>query len=77
MDAHKHNLHVRFLPNVPLGARRALRIQRRRLRQLEHVGADRQRGSVYAGEKVSAVGANIAVFVEHALYALWVCVFHD
>ena len=41
MDTGQYRLHVQLVLDVPLGPRRALRIQRWGLRQSEHVGADR------------------------------------
>lgn len=49
MDSHQHQLHVWLLHHVPLGAGYSVRVQRWRLRQSEHVGANRQRGPVYPG----------------------------
>lgn len=52
MDTSQHRVHVQFILDVSLCPRRTLRIQRWSLRQPEHVGADRQRGSVHSGEEI-------------------------
>ena len=49
LDTHQHHLHVRVISHVSLGPRRAVRVQRWRIRQSEHVGADRQWRPIHAG----------------------------
>ena len=70
MDAGQHCLHVQFVLDVPLGPRRPLRIQRWGLRQFEHVGADRQWGSVHSGEEVPLECADSPLPSEHTLHTL-------
>ena len=59
-----------FCFSQPLRPRHPLRIQRRRLRQPQHVGADRQRGPIHPGEKIPLSGAHMSVFGEHALHTV-------
>ena len=76
LDADQHLLYVRLVPDVPLGAGRAVRVQRRRLRQPEHVGANRQWRSIHAREEIPPERADSAVPTQHALYALWLDLLH-
>lgn len=76
MDTHQHHIYGRFLPDVPLCTRRAVRVQRRSLRQLEHVGTNRQRGPVHACEEIPPDGTDCPFPLEHALHALRFYIFH-
>jgi len=77
VDPDKYLLHVRHLPHVPLGTGSAIRVQCRRLRQPEHVGADRQRRPVYASQEVLVERAHSAVPTKHSLHPLRPDVLYD
>lgn len=70
LDPDEYLVHGRLIHHVPLRSRGAVRVQRRGLRQSEHVGADRRRSAVYTGQEILAQRADHALPPEHALHAL-------
>ena len=70
MDTCQHRLYVQLVFDVPLRPRRSIRVQRWGLRQFEHVGADRQRGSVHSGEEVPPECSDSSLPSQHALHTL-------
>lgn len=76
MDTHQHHIYGRFLPDVSLCTRRTFRVQRRSLRQFEHVGTNRQRGPVHACKEIPPDGTDCPFPLEHALHTLRFYIFH-